>query len=82
MLNPSIMDYKLPTALDSPDMQHIIVETIDPDIPFGQKGIGEPAKICPASAIANAVYDAVGARIQELPITPEKILRVLKDKKV
>jgi len=80
-LNPSIMDYKVPTAVDLPDIQPIIIETIDPDIPLGNKGVGEPALICAAPAIANAIHDAIGVRIKELPITPVKILRALKEKK-
>ncbi|MBI4187549.1 MAG: xanthine dehydrogenase family protein molybdopterin-binding subunit [Chloroflexi bacterium] len=77
---PSIMEYKLPTAADLPDMQTFIVEAIDPDIPLGNKGVGEPGIICPAAAIANAIYDAVGVRIKDLPITPVKIMRALQEK--
>jgi xanthine dehydrogenase molybdenum-binding subunit len=72
--------YKLPSMLDIPRMEVILVEHPDPAGPFGAKGIGETAIIPPAAAIANAIYDAVGVRIKELPISPEKVLRALKEK--
>jgi xanthine dehydrogenase molybdenum-binding subunit len=80
MLNPNFADYALPTALDMPPIDPIIVETIDPEGPFGAKGMAEPANNPTAPAIANAVYDAVGVRIKDLPITAEKVLRALKEK--
>ncbi|MFQ6059655.1 MAG: xanthine dehydrogenase family protein molybdopterin-binding subunit, partial [Anaerolineae bacterium] len=67
MLNPNFADYALPTALDMPPIDPIIVETIDPEGPFGAKGMAEPANNPTAPAIANAVYDAVGVRIKDLP---------------
>jgi xanthine dehydrogenase molybdenum-binding subunit len=81
MLNPNFADYALPTALDMPPIDPIIVETIDPEGPFGAKGMAEPANNPTAPAIANAVYDAVGVRIKDLPITAEKVLKALKEKK-
>jgi xanthine dehydrogenase molybdenum-binding subunit len=57
-----------------------VVETNDPFGPFGAKGIGEPGSVPTAPAIANAIYDAVGVRIKDLPITPEKVLAALKEK--
>jgi 4-hydroxybenzoyl-CoA reductase alpha subunit len=80
VLNPNFADYALPTAKDMPPIDSIIVETDDPAGPFGAKGMAEPACIPTAPAIANAVYDAVGVRIRELPITPEKVLKSLKEK--
>jgi 4-hydroxybenzoyl-CoA reductase alpha subunit len=80
VLNPNFADYALPTAKDMPPIDSIIVETDDPAGPFGAKGMAEPACIPTAPAIANAVYDAVGVRIRELPITPEKVLKALKEK--
>jgi CO/xanthine dehydrogenase Mo-binding subunit len=80
VLNPNFADYSLPTVLDMPEIDPIIVETDDPAGPFGAKGMAEPACIPTAPAIANAVYDAVGVRIRDLPITPEKVLRALKEK--
>jgi len=81
MLNPNFADYALPTALDMPPIDPIIVETVDPEGPFGAKGMAEPANNPTAPAIANAVYDAVGVRIKDLPITAEKVLKALKEKK-
>ena len=80
LLNPSIMDYKVPTAVDLPEIQPIIVETIDPDTLMGQKGLGDVSIHLGAPAVANAVFDAVGVRISDLPVTPVKILRALKEK--
>ena len=79
--NPNLVDYKIPTALDVPDITPIIVEEPDPTGPFGAKGVGEGTLVPVAPAIANAIYDAIGVRIKELPITPEKILRALGEKK-
>ncbi len=80
VLNPNFADYALPTVLDMPPIEPIIIETDDPAGPFGAKGMAEPACIPTAPAIANAVYDAVGVRIRDLPITPEKVLRALRGK--
>jgi CO/xanthine dehydrogenase Mo-binding subunit len=80
VLNPNFADYSLPTVLDMPEIDSIIIETDDPAGPFGAKGMAEPACIPTAPAIANAVYDAVGVRIRDLPITPEKVLGALKEK--
>jgi len=68
-------------ALDVPEIKNTLVEAADPDpeSPFGAKGIGEGCQLAPLPAIANAIYRAVGVRIKELPITPEKILDGLKD---
>lgn len=79
-LNPSLLDYKVPTAPDIPTLEAITVETIDPAIPLGTKGAGELAMVSPAPAIANAIYNAIGIRFKELPITPAKVLRALKEK--
>jgi CO/xanthine dehydrogenase Mo-binding subunit len=77
--NPNLVDYKIPTALDAPDVRTILVEEPDPTGAFGAKGVGEACLIPVAPAIANAIYDAVGVRIRELPITPEKVLKALKE---
>ena len=80
VMNPNFLDYKILTAKDVPDIEPIVVETNDPFGPFGAKGIGEPGLVPTAPAIANAIYDAVGVRMKDLPITPEKILAALKEK--
>ena len=77
-LTPSFAEFIIPTSVDSPDVETILVESGDGVGPFGAKGIGEPACTSPAPAIANAVCDAIGARIFDLPLTPEKILKARK----
>lgn len=76
----SFIDYKLPTAADAPPQEVIHVETNDPVGPFGAKECGEGATIYTAPAIVNAITDAIGIRIMDLPITPEKILKALEEK--
>jgi xanthine dehydrogenase molybdenum-binding subunit len=78
--NPNFMDYRLHTAADMPEIETIIVETDDPEGPFGAKGVGEMGANAIAAAVANAVFDAVGVRITSLPITGEKVLRALAEK--
>jgi CO/xanthine dehydrogenase Mo-binding subunit len=80
VMNPSFLEYKIPTALDVPEIRTDLVEDPDPEGPFGAKGMSEGCQIAPAPAIANAIYHAVGVRVRELPITPEKILEGLKEK--
>ena len=80
-LNPDLTGYLIPTSMDTPHFTTRLVENEDSEGPFGAKGIGEPATIATAPAIANAVYDAIGVRIFDLPITPEKILKALKEKR-
>ncbi|MDE3100971.1 MAG: molybdopterin-dependent oxidoreductase [Chloroflexota bacterium] len=74
---PSLLEYKLPTSMDTPEMKAIIVETIDPEGPFGAKEAGEGPLNPVIPAIANAVYDAIGVRFDETPITPAKVLDAL-----
>ncbi len=78
---PSMLDYKSPTTLETPEIHTILVETDDPEGPFGAKEAGQGPLLPVIPAIANAVYDAVGVRIDETPITPEKILRALELKR-
>jgi len=77
IINTSFLGYKIPTALDVPSIKTILVESNDPNGPFGAKGLGEAPIVPTAPAIANAIYNAVGVRIKTLPITPEKILEEL-----
>jgi CO/xanthine dehydrogenase Mo-binding subunit len=83
MLNANFTDYKIPTTLDVPEqIVSIIVETPQPDGPFGARGIGEHPMLPAAPMVANAVEDALGVRITSMPITAEKIaLTCLKEKK-
>ncbi len=74
---PSILEYKSPTTLETPEIETILVETNDPEGPFGAKEAGQGPLLPVIPAVANAVYDAVGVRIHEIPITGDKILRAL-----
>jgi len=78
--NGSFADYKIATIEDVPDIVPIIVESVHAEAPFGAKGVGEPAAAMTAPAIANAIYDAVGVRIRDLPLTPEKVLAALRER--
>jgi xanthine dehydrogenase molybdenum-binding subunit len=77
VMNPSLMDYRVFTSADMPPIETIIVETDDPEGPFGAKGVGEMGGTPTAAAIANAVYDAIGIRLTELPMTPERVLAAI-----
>jgi putative selenate reductase molybdopterin-binding subunit len=77
MANAGFWDYKVFTAKDAPEIRTILVDSAEPSGPFGAKSVGEVAINGPAPAIANAVFDAVGVRIRDLPITPEKVWRGL-----
>jgi xanthine dehydrogenase molybdenum-binding subunit len=82
IVNPSFTDYKIPTIGEmSFPIELEFVETEDPAGPFGAKGVGEPGMVPTAPAIANAIWDAVGVRIRDLPITREKLVAALADKK-
>ncbi len=76
-LSTSFAAYLIPTSLDVPDVEPVIVQSGEGKGPFGARGIGEPPIGPPAAAIANAIEDAVGVRITELPITPERVARAL-----
>jgi xanthine dehydrogenase molybdenum-binding subunit len=80
-LNPSFADYKMPLSMDMPSIKVIILEEApDPLGPFGAKGVGEDPIIAIGPAIVNAIYDAIGIRFHEFPVTPEKVLRALRAK--
>lgn len=78
---PSLLEYKSPTSLDMPEIETILIEDPDPNCPFGAKEAGQGPLLPVMPALANAIFDAVGVRIDELPITPEKVLRALELKK-
>jgi 4-hydroxybenzoyl-CoA reductase subunit alpha len=80
MMNPSFLDYKIPTMQEVCDMTILEVGKPDPIGPYGAKEIGEGLLISTVPAITNAIYDAVGVRITDLPVTPEKILQELEKK--
>ncbi|OLC96510.1 MAG: hypothetical protein AUJ00_04115 [Gemmatimonadetes bacterium 13_1_40CM_3_70_6] len=77
---PSLLEYKSPTTLEMCDVVTYLVEDPDPSGPFGAKEVGQGPLLPVPPAIANAVYDAVGVRVDEVPITPEKVLKALKKK--
>ena len=77
-VNPNMVDFKVPSILDVPMVEPIIVEPEDPFGPFGAKGVGEPPYSLPAPAIANAIYNAVGVRFNEIPINVRALLDGLK----
>ncbi len=80
VLNPNLIDYRLPTALDVPPIAGFLVESHEPNGPYGAKACGQVTNIPPAAALASAIYDAVGVRITEQPITPDKVLKALREK--
>ena len=80
VVNGSLGEYRIPTSLDMPNVNTIIVESDEPNGPFGAKEVGEGAIMPTIPAILNAVYDATGVRISELPVTSEKVFKALKEK--
>ena len=77
VLNPNLLDYKLPTALDVPNIEAVILEKPFPGHPLGVRGVGETPIVPPAAAIANAIYRATGRRQTQLPMTPARILETM-----
>jgi CO/xanthine dehydrogenase Mo-binding subunit len=77
---PSLLDYRIPTSMDTPELHSLIVESIDPEGPYGAKEAGEGPLHPSIPAIANAIYDAVGVRIDTLPFFPAKVLHALREK--
>ncbi len=78
MINASLADYKLPSMQDTPLMQNELVTSHQSNAPFGAKGLGETGSFCVAPAVANALDDAVGVRLFDLPLTPEAVLRAVR----
>jgi CO/xanthine dehydrogenase Mo-binding subunit len=80
MANSSFLDYRMPTSLDLPMIDTVIVEVANPGHPFGVRGVGEMPIVPPMAAIANAIYNAVGVRMTNLPMSPGKMLQALEEK--
>ena len=74
---PSLLDYRIPTSLDTPELESLIVESIDPEGPYGAKEAGEGPLHPSIPAIANAIYDAVGVRMDRLPFSPPNVWRAV-----
>jgi 4-hydroxybenzoyl-CoA reductase subunit alpha len=81
LMNPGLLEYRSPSSVESPEVEPIIVESIDPEGPFGAKECSEGSLAATIPAIANALYDAVGIRLREAPFTPERVLAALRAKK-
>jgi len=78
-VNPNLTNYIMPTSLDMPELEVELVDNYDPTGPFGAKGAGEPTAVPTAACIMNAIYDAVGVRIESLPATAEKVLTAIEE---
>ena len=81
LMNPGLLEYRSPSSVESPDVEPIIVESIDPEGPFGAKECSEGSLAATIPAVANAIYDAVGVRLHECPFTPERVLAALRTKR-
>ena len=77
MANPTFLDYRMPTTLDLPMVETILVEVANPASPHGIRGVGEVPLVPPPAAIANALADAIGERLVELPMSPDKVAEAL-----
>jgi len=80
MMNSTFLDYRMPTSLDLPMIDTVLVEVANPGHPFGVRGVGEACIVPPLAAVANAVADAIGVRLTELPMTPARIVAAIKAK--
>jgi len=80
MKNASFLDYRMPTAYDLPMIETIIVEVPNSDHPYGVRGVGETPIVPPPAAIANAIANATGVRMTELPMSPPKLWKALSEK--
>ncbi len=81
LMNPGLLEYRSPSSVESPEVEPIIVESVDPEGPFGAKECSEGSLAATIPAISNAIYDAVGIRLHESPFTPERVLAALRAKK-
>ncbi len=78
LMNPGMLEYKSPSAAESPEIESFIVESVDPEGPFGAKEASEGSLAAAIPAVANAIYDAVGVRLREAPFTPERVLAAIR----
>jgi CO/xanthine dehydrogenase Mo-binding subunit len=77
LLNTGFQDYRIPTSLDVPPVEAVIVEVPNPGHPYGVRGVGEFSIVLPPAAIANAIFNALGVRLYALPMTPERVLEAI-----
>jgi CO/xanthine dehydrogenase Mo-binding subunit len=77
MMNSSFLDYRMPVSLDLPMIDTVVVEVANPNHPFGVRGVGEVCIVPPMAAISNALYHAIGVRLNSLPMNPGAILEAL-----
>jgi len=80
MANSSFLDYRMPTALDLPMIDTVVVEKANPGHPYGVRGVGEIPIVPPMAAIANAIYSAIGVRMNQLPMNPGRVLESIWNK--
>jgi CO/xanthine dehydrogenase Mo-binding subunit len=78
--NPGFLDYKIPSSADVPNIKTVLVEVPAKDTLYGARGVGEPPIVATATAVANAVADAIGTHVTALPLTPERVLRAIQQK--
>jgi xanthine dehydrogenase molybdenum-binding subunit len=78
ILNPNFTNYNVLSPSDIPEIKVVFIEHDEPGGPFGAKGLGEPGMVCIPAAVGNAIDNALGIRMKELPITPERILSEIK----
>ena len=77
LVNASLLDYRMPTCLDLPMIETVIVEVPNPGHPYGVRGVGEVPIVPPPAAVANAIYDAIGVRLRDLPMSPGRVLETI-----
>ena len=80
MLNSSLLDYRMPTSLDVPMIEAVLVEVTNPTHPYGVRGVGEACFVPPLGAIANAVTNAIGVRVDSLPMKPSAVRAIIASK--
>ena len=77
MMNTSLLDYRMPTSLDLPMIDTVVVEVPNPNHPYGVRGVGEVPIVPPLAALSNAIYDATGVRMRELPMNPAAVAKAI-----